>query len=239
LQTEARSAAMFEPMHDHTGYTPVKTSAGGVEVYLQLAPGESCIVATSSEPGNGANYAWFKPAGPAHAVEGNWSVEFVAGGPQLPAGVTTTKLGSWTDFEGDAVKKFSGTARYTIRFPKPAGRAQGWILDLGSVRESARVRLNGKGLGTLIGPTFRLTLAGDALEPTNVLEVEVSNLMANRIADLDRRKVPWKKFYNVNFPARVARNRAPNGLFDASRWEPAPSGLVGPVTVTPLEALKF
>jgi hypothetical protein len=54
--------------------------------------------------------------------------------------------------------------------------------------------------------------------------------MANRIADLDKRNVFWKKFYNINFPARRAENRK-NGLFDASGWEPRESGLLGPVNL--------
>jgi hypothetical protein len=40
----------------------------------------------------------------------------------------------------------------------------------------------------------------------------------------------WKKFYNVNFPARMAENRV-DGLFDASQWQPEDSGLIGPVTL--------
>jgi hypothetical protein len=58
--------------------------------------------------------------------------------------------------------------------------------------------------------------------------------MANRIADLDRRRVPWKKFYNVNFPARQPENRGPDGLFSAASWDPLDSGLLGPVTLQPV-----
>ncbi len=46
--------------------------------------------------------------------------------------------------------------------------------------------------------------------------------------------MPWKTFYNVNFPSRLPENRGPDGLFTAARWEPLPSGLLGPVTLTPL-----
>jgi hypothetical protein len=63
--------------------------------------------------------------------------------------------------------------------------------------------------------------------------------MANRIADLDRRGVQWKKFYNTNFPARLAANRGPDGLFSAAKWAPLPSGLAGPVTLTPMHAKQF
>jgi hypothetical protein len=72
------------------------------------------------------------------------------------------------------------------------------------------------------------------LAEDNELEIQVSNLMANRIADLDKRKVFWRKFYNVNFPARKGENRK-NGLFDASGWEPRESGLIGPVRLIQLK----
>ena len=63
--------------------------------------------------------------------------------------------------------------------------------------------LNSRDQGTLIGPTFRLTLDPSQLAAENVLEIHVSNLMANRIAALDKAGVRWRKFYNVNFPARL------------------------------------
>ena len=76
------------------------------------------------------------------------------------------------------------------------------------------------------------------MQAKNVLAVSVSNLAANRIRDLDRRGVAWKKFYNVNFPARLPENRGPDGLFTAAGWEPLDSGLLGPVTLTPLSAIR-
>ena len=58
--------------------------------------------------------------------------------------------------------------------------------------------------------------------------------MANRSAALDRAGVHWRKFSNGNFPARLAQSRGPDGLFSAATWDPLDSGLVGPVTLTPL-----
>jgi hypothetical protein len=78
-----------------------------------------------------------------------------------------------------------------------------------------------------------VTIPGELLGESNRLQIEVTNLMANRIAELDRRGVPYKKFYNVNFPARIGENRDENGLFTAARWRPLPSGLLGPVTLSP------
>ena len=99
----------------------------------------------------------------------------------------------------------------------------------------ARVRINGREVGVLIGPSFQLTLDSSSLTATNTLEIEVTNLAANRIAALDKEAVPWRKFYNVNFPARFPQNRGPDGLFSAAQWEPLESGLIGPVTVTGLK----
>ena len=68
--------------------------------------------------------------------------------------------------------------------------------------------------------------------------MSVTNLSANRIRDLDVRGAPWKKFYNVNFPARYPENRGADGLFSAARWEPLESGLLGPVTLTPVAVVR-
>ena len=75
------------------------------------------------------------------------------------------------------------------------------------------------------------------LKQTNTLVINVSNLMANRIAYMDRNNIPWKKFYNVNMAARLRQNTK-DGIFDASAWEPRESGLIGPVTITRMKKIK-
>jgi len=101
-------------------------------------------------------------------------------------------------------------------------------VDLGDVRESARVRLNGVEIATAWSLPFHVRI-GPQLKPgRNVLELEVTNLAANRIRDLDRRGVSWKIMREINF---VNINYRP---FDASNWPLTPSGLLGPVTLTPL-----
>ena len=75
--------------------------------------------------------------------------------------------------------------------------------------------------------------ASTALKPRgNVLEIEVSNLPANRIRDLDVRKVDWKIMKDINL---VSLSYA---KFDAAGWEIAPSGLLGPVRLRPLEIVR-
>jgi hypothetical protein len=165
-------------------------------------------------------------------LAGRWSVEFVQGGPELPRATTVDSLVSWTGFPHDpAVARFGGTARYRLEFDAPAAPADAWHLDLGDVRESARVRLNGRGLGTAWSLPYRLRVPADTLRPgRNVLEIDVTNLAANRIRDLDTRKVEWKIMREINF---VNIDYKP---FDASGWPLQPSGLLGPVTLTPLSS---
>jgi hypothetical protein len=61
----------------------------------------------------------------------------------------------------------------------------------------------------------------------NQLEIEVTNVAANRIRDLDNRGVNWKKFHDINF---VNIEYQP---FDASGWEVKEAGIIGDVKITP------
>ena len=92
-----------------------------------------------------------------------------------------------------------------------------------------------KELGTLIAPPFHDRLPADKLKDENTLEVSVSNLMANRIADMDRHGMVWKRFYNANVAAHDPANRGAGNVFSAAKWTPRESGLIGPVTLTSLE----
>ena len=130
-------------------------------------------------------------------IEGEWSVEFVSGGPELPAAFATHRLASWTQLAGAEGERFGGTAKYSIKF-EPDVRAERYLLDLGGVAESARVELNGKPVGTVIAPPYQLEI-GPLAEGINRLSIEVTSVAANRIRDLDRRGVKWKIFKDINF----------------------------------------
>jgi hypothetical protein len=237
LSVPAASVAIFNPMTGQSGIGKImreKKAATSTSVWLQLAPHESMIVQTLHTIRQGTTYPYYKNAGKPLMLDGKWNLVFTSGGPVIPASVEITTLGSWTELEGSQVKDFSGTARYSINFSAPAASAAGWMLNLGKVHETAEVILNGKKLGTLVGPSFHLHIPASSIRPgSNTLEVIVSNLMANRIAYMERKNEPWKIFYNTNMPARKPEN-AKNGLFNASHWKPLPSGLLGPVTLTPL-----
>ena len=104
-----------------------------------------------------------------------------------------------------------------------------WQLDLGEVRESARVRINGNELGTLWSNPFSVQFDKYLKKGKNVLEVEVTNLSANRLRDMDQRSVNWQKYFFVNV---FYKN------FNASLWPLMDSGLLGPVQLHPMRVVN-
>jgi hypothetical protein len=234
LQAKAEHIVLLDPMTGEVGKGHAKSDGQATQVYLQLAAHQTIFVKLYNENIDAPNFKYWQPSQEPVPLNGTWKVTFTKGGPALPAVVHTDTLNSWTEFNGDIYPTFSGTATYTLEFNNPGQKVQQWLLKLGQVKETAAVYLNGKYIATLIGPVYEVAIDPAALQNKNILEVRVSNLMANRIADLDKRKVFWKKFYNVNFPSRKAENRV-NGIFDASHWQPHESGLLGPVALQALE----
>ena len=132
------------------------------------------------------------------------------------------KLQTWENLDDDSVKVTMGTGVYTTQVKLTAKQlkgAKGWMIDLGDVRESARVYVNDKLLGCAWCVPYQLDL-GKAFKPgVNTIRIEVTNLPANRIADLDRRGVKWRKFNEINV---VDINYKKTSYAD---WAPVPSGL--------------
>jgi hypothetical protein len=231
LAVDARSIVVLDPMTGKSGIGTTRTvKSGGSEVYLQLAPSESIVLrALESRHITGPAWKYWDTAGAPRTLTGKWEVKFIEGGPELPGPFSTERLASWTELGDASAQRFAGTALYTLTFDAPTNSAKDWALDLGKICQSARVRLNGNDLGTVFTPPFRINV--DNLKRRgNVLEIEVTNVSANRIRDLDQRHVNWKDFRDINF---VNINYRP---FDASTWPLTDSGLLGPVTLTPLAA---
>lgn len=237
LGCSAKSAVLLDPRFaDHAGLATLRQVPElGTQIYLQLLPGESRILRTAyNDAVTGPAWSNTAAAGPAQPLTGTWDVHFVDGGPVLPAAFTTSTLGSWTDQADPEAKRFAGTALYTFDFDQPAGDAADWILNLGRVAEAARVIINGQDVGHLFAGPWQVAI-GKYLHPgKNRLEIEVTNLGANRVHDLDVRKVNWKYFYDANMATR-GRGR----ILDATDWPLRDSGLLGPVTLQPVKPLAL
>ncbi len=225
LAYPAKGAVLFDPLTGRNGVAALRPAGAGVEIYLQLAPGATCIVRAYDHPVAGEAWASLAPKGAPQEIGGKWDVTFVEGGPALPAAFTSDILKLWTDQDAPETNAFSGIGKYMVTFEfQPDAGVNEWLLDLGEVRETARVRINGQDAGTVwCGQPLRV---GALLRPgANTLVVDVANLMANRIADMDRRGEKWRNYFFVNIDYKP---------FDAANWPVKPSGLSGPVRLCPM-----
>jgi hypothetical protein len=226
LSTGRGYVALLDPLTGDAGLVRSDPQAARPRVYLQLGSGQSVILRTHATKPDLPDWRYREPRESASEIRGPWRLEFVSGGPALPGPMSLRTLSSWTALPDAA--RFSGTARYRVQF-QASGTADEWLLDLGDVRETARVTLNGRFLGTIWSLPAHIKVGSALRSGANVLDIEVTNLPANRVRDLDLRKVDWKIMNDINLAS--LRYRA----LDASTWEPQPSGLLGPVRLVPLK----
>jgi hypothetical protein len=161
-------------------------------------------------------------------ITGPWQVTF----PRelgAPESAVFDKLISWTDSPDKGIKYFSGTATYGIDFTLPSGfvgAGRSCMLDLGTVKNLAEVTLNGKNLGILWKAPFRVNIT-EALQPgVNKLELKITNLWPNRIIGDQSLKEDERITWTC-----VPIFKAGDALL--------PSGLLGPVTLTPMQIISF
>ena len=236
LSKRGTAAVLYNPMNGTWGKARIESSSSVTKVRLRLHPGESCLIQLFPSGVNVPDYAYYKETGEKTSVGTHWTLTFTEGGPHLPATTEMDQPELWSSLDGDDCRAFSGTAHYTTSFPRPAGNASQYRLRLQEVYHSATVTLNGRPLATLISPPWQVDIPAALLTDNNTLGIAVTNLMGNRMTDMERKGIPYKIFYNVNFPAYLAHNRGPDGLFTTLGWSVRPSGLAGPVTLQPLVA---
>lgn len=229
LSVADADAMIFDPVTGQKGRAATRTTDEGLQVYLQLKSGQSLIVQTFTAPIESDNWCYLQPQTLALTLDHGWTLDFVESAPSISGTFDIDEPRSWTTLDTPHATTTMATGRYTLQFDLPAIAADEWVLDLGDVRESARVRINGKDAGTVWCVPFQLTV-GQYLKPgKNTIEVEVTNLPANRIAKLDRQQVPWRRFKEINV---VDLNYKKT---DYAHWEPLPSGLNGQVKLIPMK----
>jgi hypothetical protein len=183
-------------------------------------------------------------------ITGPWEVSFPLGWA-APANVSLERLQSWTDHTNPGVKYFSGTATYEKELEVPAGwlePARVICLDLGAVKNFAEVSLNGKSLGILWKPPFRVDITAAARPGKNTLTVKVTNLWPNRLIG-DEQLPPdceWNGKELKTWPPWLLEGKpSPTGRLTFTTWhhwtKDAPlltSGLLGPVTLRLAETVS-
>jgi hypothetical protein len=104
-------------------------------------------------------------------------------------------------------------------------------LDLGTVKDTARVRLNGKDLGVVWCPPWRAEITGAAKPGENALEIEVVNLWPNRLIG-DSKLPDGQRRTRTGLKINIVDTREPvAALVGWLSKDLLPSGLLGPLTL--------
>jgi len=213
-----------------------REESGRTAVPMQFAPRQSWFVVfrkstrLASRDGRAKN---FLTRSVRSTLSGPWEVQFDPkwGGPSR---VTFDKLEDWTKRAEPGIKYYSGIAIYRTQFTFHASRC---FLDLGVVKNLARVRLNGHDLGVVWTAPWQVDITCALKNGENDLEIEVANLWPNRL--IGDATLPKEKRFTVT-NVRTYDDMS-SGAYRCLKCEerkktgkPAellPSGLLGPVTL--------
>ena len=224
-------AALFDPM---TGSIAPAATADG-KVWLSLKSGQSVILQTyDTTVSLASGSARAVPVTELAALEisSPWTF-FFDDNNILDKHYTMEHPQTWESLSDEAAS-FMGTGVYettfTVTKQQMATATAGFRLDLGDVRESARVWLNGEFLGCVWAAPFVIDcngkLKGKIHEGENTLTIDVTNLPANRIRQMDIDGTEWRIFEDINM------SNISTATYD--KWDLVPSGLNAKVKLVPL-----
>lgn len=207
-------------------YVEYRQNSAFTSVPLSMEPGSSCFVVFTHPGGRSVHEVKHarSASGPVpdpFALTGPWKVSFDKnwGGP---GEVVFDSLVSWTERPEEGIKFYSGRVTYEKEFTMDAALLKPdrkIYLDLGEIRETARVFLNEKKVGTFWKEPFKPEISGFVEPGKNKLVVEVANGWSNRIiGDLNSRD--GKRYTWSNSNDHYTKDSELSG-----------SGLTGPVYI--------
>jgi hypothetical protein len=219
-------------------------TASGAEVTLHLDAFQSGFVVfyKDGRPAQGGDAGRDEIRGREKRLDlnGPWSVAFDPrwGGPEQ---IEFDDLSDWSRRPEDGIRYYSGIAQYKKTFDLPeaaaAGNVRDWILDVGIVKNLARVRLNGRDLGVIWTAPWEVRITGAVRPKGNQLEIEVVNLWINRLIGDERfpddgvKDGRWPEWLLDGTPRPSERFTFTTHRFYKKDDPLQPSGLIGPVTI--------
>ena len=225
LAVEMRDAVWFNPL---TGdISAAKTN--GRQVYVNLRSGESLILQTFDQPlREKPTVTLEEPLSVSETIDLSsqpWTLSFTEEMPKVEKTFTLDHLQTWEGLN-DTTRVTMGTGVYTttVKLNKKQA-AKTWSIDLGDVRESARVYVNGELVDCAWCVPFTMNLGNRLHKGKNEIRIEVTNLPANRIADMDRRGEVWRIMEEIN----VVDLNYQKTTYE--QWAPVASGLNGTVVL--------
>ena len=220
LAVDFKDAVWFNPLNGDI--TPAQFDEDGLTICLRS--GESRILQTYSEALFPISHSssLIPHLSDTVSLHGPWTLTFTEASPRVVNSFSLDTPKPWQTLDDDSVRVTMGTGVYTTHVKltkKDVLAAKSWQIDLGDVRESARVYINNVFIGCAWSVPFVLDCKETLKAGDNEIRIEVTNLPANRIADLDRRGVKWRKMEEINVVDINYKKTTYEG------WEPVPSGL--------------
>ena len=221
LGVDFKDALWFNPMN---GERYLAETANGM-IHIDLRSGESMILETFDQPCGelaGLQERKNKPyENKGKLLTKGWFLDFTESVPAISKRYDIDELKTWENLDENTAK-LMGTGVYTANLKLTKKDLEGcndWMIDLGDVRESARVYVNGNYIGCAWAVPYLLRFSNLFNVGVNTIKIEVTNLPANRIADLDRKGVAWRKMNEIN----VVDINYKKTTYE--KWAPMPSGL--------------
>ncbi len=220
LKKNSKAYIIFDPL-DGTSKHIFPDKDNFIDLYLP--PGKSIFITQNDKvahPKISTSNSFSKQL----ALKTSWSLNFTAGKPNTPRPTVMDSLFSWTSLSDTSAQYYYGECAYASSFALKASLLHlPMIIDLGDVRATATIIINGKEIGKTWSYPHALPIPLGILKPVNTIEIRAKNTSFNYVRLLDKNKYNWKKFYDINI---VNINYQP---FDASNSAAEQSGLLGPV----------
>lgn len=221
FRVQGKEPVLWHPESGKMEQVTYRISGGVTTVELFIAPQDAFFILFRKDTQQQAA-SYDRPEGHiVKQIEGSWRVRFRQKNSKKTQLQTFYKLSSFTGSSLPDIKYFSGTATYskTVKIDDRTIKSDGELwLDLGGVKDLAEVRVNGKSLGILWKKPFRVNVTDVLKQGSNQIEIEVTNLWANRlIGDAQPGQKDVSTYTTMRFFDKDSQLR--------------PSGLLGPVSI--------
>ena len=242
FNTNTGAPELWDPLTGKTRALPeFSTNEGRTSLSLQFDAYQSFFIVFAKNAKTPSDEKKnFPTTTPLTDLNNAWTVSFDPkwGGP---ASVKFDSLTDWTSNADKGIRYYSGIAVYKKTFDLPAAADTGkndrlW-LDLGKVKNLARIRLNGHDLGVLWTAPWKIDITGFVQQKDNQLEISVANLWPNRMIGDDQ--LPQDGIKDNKFPEWLLKGqKRTSGRYTFSTYDPynkdsalLESGLRGPVII--------
>ena len=239
LAVDFKGIALFNPMDGAIRQAIVNEEG---KVWLHLRSGESVILQTYDyDPFEGVDGAQADIDRSADQItyiplDQPWTLSFdkakLADNSNFSKSYQLDKLQTWENLDASTAQ-LMGTGSYettvTLSADQVVNTPQYWMGDrikiiLGDVRESARVYVNDVYIGCAWCVPFEIDCTGHLKAGENKIRIDVTNLPANRIRQMDKNGTVWRIFEDTNFNV-ISGNDVGTAQNSFAGWALTPSGL--------------